>query len=468
MTAFDIGVIGAGSAGLSLAAGASQLGLKVALFEAHAMGGDCLNYGCVPSKALIAAAHAAHAVRTADRFGVTTPGGFVVDYARVRAHVRAAIAAIAPNDSQERFEGLGVRVIRARAKFVAPGVVEADGARYAARKWAIATGSRAAIPPIPGLADCAPLTNETVFDLAHAPAHLVVIGGGPIGCELAQAHARLGTRVTLIEGAASILSKEDPEAAGHVRDALAREGVRLLEGVGIARAESPATVVLETGERIMASHILVAAGRKPNIEDLGLDAAGVAFDAKGIKVDARLRTSARNILALGDCAGGLQFTHVAGWHAGIAIKNLCFRIPAKADPRAIPRVTFTDPEIAHVGLTEADARARGIAFRLARWSLHENDRAQAEATPHGMAKIVADAKGRVLGATLVAPRAGEAIGAWTIAVEKGLSLAAMAGTVVAYPTLAEIGKRAAGASFATKLFAPRTRKLVRFLFRLPF
>lgn len=468
MTAFDIGVIGAGSAGLSLAAGASQLGLKVVLFEAHEMGGDCLNFGCVPSKALIAAAHAAHAVRHAGRFGVSVPGGFAVDYAKVRAHVKGTIAAIAPADSQERFEGLGVTVVRARAKFVGPRTVEAGGTRYDARKWAIATGSRASIPPIPGLAELAPLTNETVFELAQAPAHLVVIGGGPIGCELAQAHARLGTRVTLLEAAPAILLKEDPEAAGYVRDALLRDGVVIREGVKIARADAPATLVLDGGERIEASHVLVAAGRKPNLDGLGLDAAGVAFDAKGIKVDARLRSTNKDVLALGDCAGGLQFTHVAGWHAGIAIRNLCFKIPAKADPRAIPRVTFTDPEIAHVGMTEADAKAAGIEFRLARWALHENDRAQAEGETHGMAKIVADRKGRVLGATLVAPRAGEMIGAWTIAVEKGLSLAAMAGSVVAYPTMAEIGKRAAGASFAAKLFAPRTRKLVRFLFRLPF
>jgi pyruvate/2-oxoglutarate dehydrogenase complex dihydrolipoamide dehydrogenase (E3) component len=468
MTAFDIGVIGAGSAGLSLAAGAAQLGLKIVLFEAHEMGGDCLNYGCVPSKALIAAAHAAQAVRQAGRFGVTTPGGFVVDYAKVRAHVKATIAAIAPHDSQERFEGLGVTVIRARARFVGPLTVEADGARYEARKWAIATGSRAAIPPIPGLAELAPLTNETVFELAHAPSHLVVIGGGPIGCELAQAHARLGTRVTLLEAAPAILLKEDPEAAAIVRDALIRDGVALREGVKIARAEAPATLVLDTGERIEASHILVAAGRKPNIGDLGLDAAGVAFDAKGIKVDARLRAANKDILALGDCAGGLQFTHVAGWHAGIAIRNLCFKIPAKADPRAIPRVTFTDPEIAHVGMTGAEAKAAGIETRIARWALRENDRAQAEGETHGMAKIVADRKGKVIGATLVAPRAGEMIGAWTMAVERRLSLAAMAGTVVAYPTLAEIGKRAAGSTFAEKLFAPRTKALVRFLFRLPF
>lgn len=468
MTAFDIGVIGAGSAGLSLAAGASQLGLKVVLFEAHEMGGDCLNYGCVPSKAFIAAAHAAHAVRHARRFGVNVPGGFAVDFEKVRAHVKGTIAAIAPNDSQARFEGLGVSVIRARAKFVGPRTVEAAGTRYEARKWAIATGSRAAIPPIPGLAELAPLTNETVFELAQAPSHLVVIGGGPIGCELAQAHARLGTRVTLLEAAPAILLKEDAEAAGYVRDALLRDGVAIREGVKIARAEAPATLVLDSGERIEASHILVAAGRKPNLDGLGLDAGGIAFDAKGIEVDARLRTTNKDVLALGDCAGGLQFTHVAGWHAGIAIKNLCFRIPAKADPRAIPRVTFADPEIAHVGMTEADAKAAGIEFRLARWALHENDRAQAEGETHGMAKIVADRKGRVIGATLVAPRAGEMIGAWTIAVEKGLSLAAMAGSVVAYPTMAEIGKRAAGASFAAKLFAPRTRKLVRFLFRLPF
>jgi pyruvate/2-oxoglutarate dehydrogenase complex dihydrolipoamide dehydrogenase (E3) component len=467
MNDFDIGVIGAGSGGLSVAAGASQLGLNVALFEAHEMGGDCLNFGCVPSKALIAAAEAAQAVRKADRFGIVVPGGFTVDYAKVKAHVKSAIAAIAPNDSQARFEGLGVTVIRAHAAFVGPRTVEANGTRYSARKWVIATGSRASRLPIPGLADIPYFTNETIFDLDVAPSHLVVIGGGAIGCEIAHAYARLGTSVTLLEAGPSILAKEDPEAVGYVRDALIRDGVHLRENIGVVGAEAPGTLVLADGNRLQASHILVAAGRVPNIDRLGLDAAGITHTPKGIAVDARLRTSNRDVLAIGDCAGGPQFTHVAGWQAGIAIKNLCFRIPAKADFRAIPRATYTDPELAQVGMTEAEAKAAGIDFRLARWSLHENDRATAQGGAHGMAKIVADKKGRVIGATIVGPHAGELIHAWTIAVEKRLTLASMAGTVVAYPTLAEIGKRAAGASFAPKLFSPRTRKLVRFLFRLP-
>jgi pyruvate/2-oxoglutarate dehydrogenase complex dihydrolipoamide dehydrogenase (E3) component len=464
---FDIGVIGAGSGGLSVAAGASQLGLKVALFEAAEMGGDCLNFGCVPSKALIAAAEAAHAVRTADRFGIVVPGGFTVDYAKVKAHVKSAIAAIAPHDSQHRFEGLGVTVIRAHASFVGPRDVEAAGKRYTARKWVIATGSRAAIPPIPGLADIPFLTNETIFDLDVAPAHLVVVGGGAIGCEIAHAYARLGTRVTLLEAGPSILPKEDPEAVAYVRDALIADGVYLRENIAVVGAQAPGTLILADGNTIDASHVLIAAGRRPSIANLGLDAAGIAHTPKGIEIDARLRTSNRDVLAIGDCAGGPQFTHVAGWQAGIAIKNLCFRIPAKVDFHAIPRATFTEPELAQVGLNEPEAKAAGIDFRLARWSFHENDRTTAQGGAAGMIKIVADKKGRVLGATIVGPQAGELIHAWTIAVEKRLSLASMAGTVVAYPTRAEVGKRAAGASFASKLFAPRTRKLVRFLFRLP-
>ncbi|MBL8831095.1 MAG: FAD-dependent oxidoreductase [Rhodospirillales bacterium] len=470
----DLCVIGAGSAGLSVAAGAAQLGLKVVLCEAHRMGGDCLNYGCVPSKALIAAAAAAHAVRDAARFGIGVPGEPVVDYAAVRAHVRRTIAAIAPNDSVARFTGLGVRVIEAPARFVSPTRVEAGGHSIAARRFVVATGSRPFVPPIPGLEQAGYLTNETVFDLDARPDHLLVIGGGPIGCEIAQAHARLGTKVTLVE-AATLMPKDDPEAVGIVRAALRRDGVEIREGAKVARIErhAVATVAVVADAagaetQIACSHILLAAGRAANVDGLGLEAAGIEATARGIVVDARLFTTNRNVMALGDVAGGLQFTHVAGWHAGIAIRNLCFRMRAKADASAIPWVTYTAPELAQVGLTETAARAAGIDVRLARWPFFENDRAQATGEIDGFVKIVADAKGRVRGATIAGAHAGELIGPWTMAVAQRLKLSAMAGYVAPYPTLSEAGKRAAGAFFAPKLFSPRTRKLVRFLFRLPF
>ncbi len=470
----DLCVIGAGSAGLSVAAGAAQLGLKVVLCEGHKMGGDCLNYGCVPSKALIAAAAAAQAVRDAARFGIKVQGAPVVDYAAVREHVRRTVAAIAPNDSVARFTGLGVRVIEAAARFVSPTRVEAGGFSIAARKFVVATGSRPFVPPIPGLEQAGYLTNETVFELDARPDHLLVIGGGPIGCEIAQAHARLGTKVTLVE-AATLMPKDDPEAVGIVRAALRRERVEIREGAKVLRIErhAVATVAIVADAagaetQIACSHILLAAGRKANVDGLGLEAAGIDATAKGISVDARLFTTNRSVMALGDVAGGLQFTHVAGWHAGIAIRNLCFRMRAKADASAIPWVTYTAPELAQAGLTEAAARAAGIDVRLARWPFFENDRAQATGETEGFVKIVADAKGRVRGATIVGAHAGELIGPWTMAVAQGLKLSAMAGYVAPYPTLSEAGKRAAGAFFAPKLFSPRTRKLVRFLFRLPF
>ena len=469
--AADICVIGAGSGGLSVAAGAAQLGLKTVLVEAHKMGGDCLNFGCVPSKALIAAAGAVKAARNAGRFGLQTAGG--VDYAAVRNHVRATIAAIAPMDSVERFEGLGVKVVAARARFVGPKLVEAGDSRIAARKFVIATGSRAAVPPIPGLADVPFLTNETVFELDRRPDHLVVIGAGPIGCELAQAHARLGTKVTLIE-AATMLPKDDAEAVAVVRAGLGADGVVLREHAKVKRIERHAVgtvVVLDDGKggeaALACSHLLIATGRKANIEDLGLEAAGIASDGRAIKIDDRLRTSNRDVLALGDVAGGLQFTHVAGWHAGIAIRNLCFRIPARADTTAIPWVTYTAPELAQVGLSEAAAKAAGREIATARWPFHDNDRAIATGETEGFVKIVAE-RGRVIGATIVGAHAGDLVAPWIVAVGQKLKVATMAGTVMPYPTLSEAGKRAAGAYFSPRLFSPRTRKLVRFLFDLPF
>ncbi len=470
----DLCVIGAGSAGLSVAAGASQLGLRVVLCEARLMGGDCLNFGCVPSKALIAAAAAAQAVREAGRFGVRVSGPPVVDYAAVRDHVRRTIAAIAPNDSVARFAGLGVRVIEAKARFVSPTRVEAGGITIDARRFVVATGSRPSVPPIPGLDRVPYFTNETVFDLAEKPDHLLVIGGGAIGCELAQAHARLGTKVTLVE-AATLMPKDDAEAVGIVRKALIRDGVELRENARVLRVERHAVagvaVVADAAgseTQLACSHILVAAGRTANVEDFGLDVAGIATGKNGIVVDARLFTTNRAVMALGDCAGGPQFTHVAGWHAGIAIRNLCFRMRAKARSAAIPWVTFTAPELAQVGLAETAARAAGHEVRLARWPFFDNDRAQTTGETDGFVKIVADAKGRVLGATIVGAHAGELLAAWTMAVAQGLKLSAMAGYMMPYPTLSEAGKRAAGAFFAPKLFSPRTRKLARFLFRLPF
>jgi pyruvate/2-oxoglutarate dehydrogenase complex dihydrolipoamide dehydrogenase (E3) component len=466
----DLCVIGAGSGGLSVAAGASQLGQKVVLFERARMGGDCLNYGCVPSKATIAAARAAVALREAARFGVNG-GAPEIDYRAVRGHVRGVIAAIAPNDSVERFTGLGVRVVLDEARFAGRDEVIGGDLRVRARRFVIATGSSAAVPPIPGLKKTPYLTNETVLDLDRAPAHLIVIGGGPIGCELAQAHRRLGARVTVLELAA-ILPKDDPELVDFVRRRMHADGVDIREGVKIRRVEGrdgavAAIVESNDGEqRIDGSHLLVATGRKASVDGLNLEAAGVGYTPKGIQVDARLRTSNRRIYAIGDCIGGYQFTHMAGYHAGIVIRNALFRWPAKVDHSAVPWVTYTEPELANVGLTEAEGKTRlGDDLRLARWPFHENDRAQAERDTHGLIKVVADRRGRIHGAGIVGPHAGELLLPWSLAIAKKLNLRDMAGLIAPYPTLSEVSKRVAGSFFAPKLFSPGTRRLVRFLAR---
>ncbi len=462
----DICVIGAGSGGLSVAAGAVQMGARVVLIEAGEMGGDCLNAGCVPSKALIAAAKAAEAQRHGFR-GVA-PVTPQVDFGAVKDHVAAVIAQIAPVDSQDRFEGLGCTVIRAFARFTGPREVEAGGTIVRARRFVIATGSRPFVPPVQGIDQVPYLTNETIFDLRERPAHLVVIGGGPIGIEMAQAHRRLGCDVTVIEGA-KVLGREDPELAAFVVDALKAEGIQFVEGQPVVRLTGGAgavEVTLGDGAMVRGSHLLMAVGRKVALDGMDLEAAGVTYTPKGVTVDARLRSSNRRIFAVGDAAGGLQFTHVAGWHAGIVIRQAVLGLPAKADPRAIPRATYTDPELAHVGLTEIEARAaHGAALTVVRAEFAHNDRAQAEAKDKGLIKVMV-VKGRPVGASIVGPQAGELIALWALAISSRLKMSAIAGMVAPYPTLGEVSKRAAGAYFSPQLFDnPTLKRLVRLVQR---
>lgn len=463
----DICVIGAGSGGLSVAAGAVQMGARVVLIEAGEMGGDCLNAGCVPSKALLAAARAAEAQRKG--FAGIAPVAPQTDFAAVKDHVAAVIAQIAPVDSQERFEGLGCTVIRAFARFVSPREVEAGGQLIRARRFVIATGSRPLIPPIPGVEAVPYLTNETIFGLRERPGHLVIIGGGPIGMEMAQAHRRLGCEVTVIE-AGKVLGREDPELGAVVVGALRAEGTALFEGqpvVRLAGTEGAVEVMLGDGTAVRGTHLLMAVGRKVALEGMGLEAAGVACTAKGVTVDARLRSSNRRVFAVGDAAGGLQFTHVAGWQAGIVIRQAVLGLPARADPRAIPRATYTDPELAQVGLTEAEARAKhGPALTVVRAEFGHNDRAIAEAKAAGLIKVMV-VKGRPVGASIVGPQAGELIGLWALTLSARLKMSALAGMVAPYPTLGEVSKRAAGAYFSPQLFAnPWLKRIVRFVQRV--
>ncbi len=463
----DICVIGAGSGGLSVAAGAVQMGADTVLIERGKMGGDCLNYGCVPSKALIAASRAAHTVRTGARFGVNGHEP-EINFSAVHDHVHGVIGAIAPHDSVERFEGLGVKVIQDSASFADRNTVVAGDYEIKARRFVVATGSRAAVPPIPGLDEVSFLTNETLFDNRVQPEHLIVIGGGAIGLEMAQAHRRLGSRVTVLEKF-SIMPKDDPELVELVRKSLVADGVDLREGADIARVEKSGNgivVVLNksTGEtRVEASDLLVAAGRRVNIEDLALEKAGIDYAPNGITVDGRLRSSNKKVFAIGDVAGGFQFTHMAGYHAGIFIRNALFRLPAKTSTAAFPWVTFTDPELAQVGMNEAQARADHRDIRVLRWSFEENDRAQAERETEGMVKVVTTPKGRILGAGIAGPHAGELIHTWVLAISQGLKIGAVANMIAPYPTLGEVNKRAAGSFYTPSLFSDRTRKVVRFL-----
>lgn len=464
---YDIAVIGAGSGGLSVAAAAAQFGRRVVLFERGRMGGDCLNYGCVPSKALLYAASRAQTVRDAGNYGIAA-GTPEIDYAAVMAHVRRAIAAIAPHDSQERFEGLGVTVVRQPARFRDAETIEADGIAYRARRIVIATGSRPAIPPIPGLAGVPFFTNETLFENTARPAHLVIIGGGPIGLEMAQAHRRLGSRVTVVE-AIKPLAKDDPELAAVALAALTREGVDIrAETKVLAVAAMADGIAVDTdGGRIEGTHLLVAAGRKPNIEDLNLEAAGIAFSARGITVDDRQRTSNARIFAIGDVAGGLQFTHVAAHQAGLVIRQALFRLPAKMNAGIVPWVTYTDPEVAQIGLTEAEARARhGDGIRIVRWAFAENDRAQAEGRTDGLVKVVIGKRGRILGAGVAGPLAGEIIQTWALAVQKGLRIKDVASMLPPYPTRGEANRRAAIANFAGLAKNPWVRRLIGAIARL--
>ena len=463
----DLCVIGAGSGGLSVAAGAAQMGASVVLLEGGRMGGDCLNYGCVPSKALLAAGKHAHAMTTGAPFGIT-PVEPQVDYARAKAHVANVISGIAPHDSVERFEGLGVRVISEYGRFISAREVQAGDQVIRARRFVIATGSSPFVPPIPGLENVRYYTNEDIFELQELPEHLIIIGGGPIGMEMAQAHRRLGSKVTVLEGLKA-LGKDDPELATIALERIRSEGVEVVEGAMASEilAEGGVTVKTKLGGSYTGSHLLMAVGRKPNTETLDLEKAGVKADRSGITVGANLKTSNRRVYAIGDVAGGLQFTHMAGYHAGIVIRSALFGLPAKSSDAHIPWATYTDPEIAQVGMTEAEAKvAHGDRVEVLRFDFAENDRARAELNTTGLIKVMV-VKGRVVGASIVGAQAGELIQVWALVIVNKLKIGAVAAMVSPYPTMGEINKRVAGAYYTPRLFeSDRVKRMVRFVQKL--
>jgi pyruvate/2-oxoglutarate dehydrogenase complex dihydrolipoamide dehydrogenase (E3) component len=466
----DLCVIGAGAGGLTVAAAAAQLGVSVVLIEKHKMGGDCLNYGCVPSKALIAAARRAHLMRTSGPFGIV-PTNPTISYKGVHDHVHRVIASIAPNDSAERFTGLGVHVIRAAAQFISRDTVLAGEHRIKARRFVIATGSSPAIPPIPGLDGVPYFTNETIFDNGAQLDHLVIIGGGPIGLELAQAYVRLGSRVTVLE-ALKALGKDDPELSEVVLKRLRAEGVEIREGALVEHIAGGARLIdvhiSEGGAPgvVQGSNLLVATGRSPNVAGLNLEAAGIKYDKRGIKVSKGLLTSNSRVFAIGDVVGGAQFTHIANYHAGIVLRRALFRVPATVDSDIFSWVTFTEPELAHVGLSEDAARKRNGRLRVFRWPYSENDRAHTERDTDGFVKVVTNAKGKILGASIVGPHAGELIQMWSLALTQGLNIKAMTQWISPYPTFSEINKRAAYGYYATAAASPFVRKLVGWLAKL--
>ncbi len=465
----DICVIGAGSGGLSVAAAAAQFGVDVVLVEKGRMGGDCLNTGCIPSKALIAAGKRAHMARSSADFGVSAHEP-EVDFVKVHRHIHQIISTIAPHDSVERFTSLGVKVIEAAGEFIDKDMLKAGDTLIRARRFVVATGSSPAIPPIDGLGDVKFYTNENIFDLTELPEHLVIIGGGPIGMEMAQAFCRLGARVSVLE-MFEPLGKDDPELAAIVIEQITNEGAAIKSRVSIERvapSASGVSIFIEhkgKKSRIEASHLLVAAGRKPNTAGLGLKAAGVEHDKRGISVDAGLRSSNPRIYAIGDVAGSYQFTHIANYHAGIVIRAILFRLPAKVSHAAIPWVSYTEPELANVGLSEAAAREKHKGIKVLRWNFADNDRAIAERKTAGMIKVITTKRGRILGAAIAGPQAGEIIQPWVLAINSKLSIKAMASIITPYPTLAEVNKRAAISYYSGKVGSRWLRLLLRFLAR---
>lgn len=464
----DFCVIGAGSGGLSFAAGASQMGASVVLIERAKMGGDCLNYGCVPSKSLIAAAQVGHDIKTSSKFGWLM-NTLKVDFKKVYDHVQGVIAAIAPNDSVKRFEGFGVNVLLEEGHFKDEKTLETKTHLIQAKRYVIATGSHPFVPPIEGLSQIPYYTNETIFDLQELPEHLVVIGGGPIGIELAQAFHRLGSQVTVLE-AFKALPKDDPEMTSKLKEILIEEGINIQENVKIIsfhkklkKIECSYADEKGNSHQILASHLLVATGRRPSIESLNLEAAHIKFSLRGIDIDSHLRTSNSRVYAVGDCAGGYQFTHVANYHAGLVIRNSIFKLGAKVQTTAIPWVTYTDPELAHVGFLESQLQEQKIPYTALKLDFSENDRAQAERRTEGMIKVLVSPKGRILGATILSASGGELIYPWVIAIQNKLKISALANTIAPYPTLSDINKRIAGQFYVDKLFSSRMKKIVSWL-----
>lgn len=468
---FDLCIIGGGAAGLVAAAGGAALGAKVALVEKHRLGGDCLYYGCVPSKSLLHAAKIAHTVRQARRFGVECSPP-VAHLSEAMRYVQSVIKGIEPNDSPERFRALGVDVIFGAGQFISPHAFQVNGRTITARNFVLATGSRPNIPPLPGLENIPYLTNETVFSLQEPVPSLIVLGAGPIGVEMAQAFARLGTHVLLVQRGAHILSNEDHDLAQVVARSLSKDGVELHPGCAPQRVESDSSGIrlhLRTSagdaKTVRATHLLIANGRKANVENLGLESAGVRIENGRLVTDRRLRTTNKHIYACGDVVGSYQFTHIAEHHAGVVLRNALFHLPARVEQRVIPWCTFTDPELARVGISETEAKQQGIEHRIYTFPFHDIDRARAGDETYGFAKLITAPNGRLLGAALAGASAGELIHEYALALANNMKAADLSKVIHVYPTLAQINRRVADQRLKEGL-TPNAKKWIKRLFRL--
>ena len=471
---YDIGIIGGGAAGLTVTSGASQLGAKTLLIEKEpALGGDCLHFGCVPSKTLIHSAHVYHLMQHAERFGLPKASIPPVDFKQVAKRIQKVIATIQQHDSEERFCRLGAKVLFGEAVFKDEHTIDLGGHRKSAKNWVIATGSSPVAPPIPGLYNTTFLTNREIFSLDHLPKSMVILGGGPIGIEMAQAFNRLGTSVTVVDRSAQILGKEDKDMADRVASIMEDEGVTFfleasIEEILEAHGCKSVKIIDKSGESkdLNTETILVAMGRAPNIENMGLEDIGVAYDRYGISVDNRMRTNHKHIYAAGDVSGGFQFTHAAGYEGSIVVSNAIFRLPRKANYTYLPWCTYTDPELASIGMNEKTAASRGLDYTVWSEEFKDNDRSLAEDEVTGSIKMILNAKEKPLGVQILGPRAGDLLSEWVAILNGKVKLSTLAAAVHPYPTMGEINKRVAGNFFSPKIFSKKVQKGLKFIFQL--
>jgi len=469
---FDIGILGGGAAGLTVASGAAQFGAKTLLIEKEkALGGDCLHYGCVPSKTLIKTAHVYHMIKNAGKYGLPDVEAKPVDFRDVASRIQSVINTIQKHDSEERFCRLGVKVEFGDARFIDEHSVDIGGKTHSAKKWLIATGSSASIPPLEGLKDTPYLTNKEVFSLDRLPKSMIVIGGGPIAIEMAQSFCRLGTKVSIVQRSGQILSKEDKDLADIVMGRLQSEGIEIYLNTSLVRTkdlgpEKEVMIRVKDGKEmsLKAEQILVALGRAVNTAGLGLEGISLDFDRKGIKVDEKMRTNHKHMYAAGDVTGAYQFTHAAGYEGGVALSNAILHLPKKADYTYLPWCTYTDPELASIGMNEKRARDAGIEYTVWTEEFRSNDRSLAEGEEVGMVKMLLDSKGKPIGVQILGPHGGELVSEWVAVMNGGVKLSSLASAVHPYPTLSEINKRVVGNYFTGKIFSPTVKKTLKFFF----